>query len=76
MYVLYKDVRCPACGGRHNLCMEERATAMTYRPHAFICPDRGRKLPWQPDVFAHRVPARPESSVPLVPCKYLQEVII
>ena len=59
MYVLYKDVRCPACGGHHDLCMEETATAMTYRPHAFICPDRGRKIPWQPDVFAHRVPRGP-----------------
>ena len=76
MLVLYKDVRCPICNGNHDLCLEERSTIMTYRPRAFVCPIRGGKIQWRPDVFAHRTPEWPESSVPLVPNDSTQEASI
>jgi hypothetical protein len=69
MFVAYKDVRCPLCNGRHDLCMKERSTIMTYHPHAFVCPIRGGKIQWRPDAFAHRTPEWSESSVPLDLCE-------
>jgi hypothetical protein len=73
MLVLYRDVRCPACKGTHDLCLEERATIMTYRPHAFLCPVLGQKIQWRPNVFAHRVQTRPESSISLDLCDLTPE---
>jgi hypothetical protein len=47
---------------------------MTYRPHAFVCPVRGQKVIWRPNVFAHRVQSRPASSVSLDLCDLTPEV--
>jgi hypothetical protein len=68
MFVFYKDIHCPICNGRHNLCMDEPSTVMTYRPHAFVCSVRHQEIEWHPDVFAHRVDKWPKDSIPLVPC--------
>jgi hypothetical protein len=46
---------------------------MTYRPHAFLCPVLGQKIQWRPNVFAHRVQTRPESSISLDLCDLTPE---
>jgi len=76
MFVFYRNVRCPICNGRHDLCMDEPATVMTYRPHAFVCPVGHEKTQWRPDVFAHRVNRWPEGSVSLVPSASMLEAAL
>lgn len=63
MAVLLNDVFCPACAGRHKLCLPDTDTIYSNREYEYDCPSTNRTVRLPKEEWGEIVAVCPKNAV-------------